>query len=292
MFANTHETCEEEKAVMRRIIIISVTMAVLLTGSLARAQVCEIVNNSFEDDGWISDITVKEPNGWDVDLPAGKFRGYVYTDWASDPYDPNNPGPYYSLTVYSQWFTTFTTGDMATVSQDVNLTNVDEVVFDLKLDTLGNTLWDPSVCTAVLLIDDEVVWEANSVGSDVRGEYLGQAYVVEARFKDGSPHKLSMGLRINVAEMLFERYAAYWDFFECVSYCDGNGLLAGDFNRDCFVDANDLQLMTDVWLEEVGLYDPYNLFRFSEVDLNGVVNFLDFTVFAENWLGNSYEQGQ
>lgn len=275
---------------MRKVKIIGVTIVVLLAGSWARAEVCGIVNGSFEDDGYIADITVTEPNGWNVNMPVGKFRGYVYTDWATDPYDPNNPGPNYSLTLYSQSFMTFAAGDMATVSQQMDLTDVDEVVFDLMLDK--NKSWDPNVCTAVLLIDDDLVWESNSVGSDVRDEYLDQAYTVEGKFKDGSPHKLSLGLRVNVAGMLFDRYYTYWDFFECVSYCDGNGLLDGDFNRDCYVDANDLELMADVWLDEVGRYDRYNLFRSDEIDPNGIVNFLDFAIFAYNWLGSSYEQGQ
>lgn len=43
----------------------------------------------------------------------------------------------------------------------------------------------------------------------------------------------------------------------------------------------------DVWLDEVGANSKYNLF--SGGDPNGIVDFLDFGVLADNWMGSSYE---
>lgn len=269
---------------MKKVAVIGVIMVMLLVGNLTQAADCEMVNGSFEDDGQIYDIVAAEPNGWDVNLPANKFGGYVYRDWPAEGS--------YNLTVYSQWFQTFDVNDMATVSQDVYLADVNQINFDLKLETYSMTPWDPNKCTAVLLIDDDVVWESSNAGSDVRGEYFDQTYAVEDKYRDEDPHKLSLGIRINVAEMLWERYITQWDFIQCTLYCEGAGLLAGDFNRDCRVDMRDLKLVADVWLSEPDQHDQYNLFKGDDVGTSGIVNFFDFAIFADTWTGGSSEQDQ
>jgi len=269
--------------VMEKVAVIGVTMVVVLAGNWAQAGVCGIVNESFEDDGSISDITAKEPNGWHGSVPANKFRGYVYTDWPTDGT--------YNLTLYSQWFETFAAGDIATVSQQVNLADVNQIVFDLKLGTYGDNDWDPNKCTAVLLIDDDLVWESSSIGSDVRGEYFEQTYTVEDKYRDEGLHKLALGIRVNVAEMLWERYITQWDFIHCTLYCGGGGFLAGDVNRDCYVDIGDLKLVADVWLDTVDTYDKYNLFRGDDLAGYGIINFRDFAIYADGWDGNMFDLG-
>ena len=59
----------------RYLIAIGVMMMALIAAGWAQAGVCEIINGGFEDDGQINDITMREPNGWDVNLPFGKFTG-------------------------------------------------------------------------------------------------------------------------------------------------------------------------------------------------------------------------
>lgn len=256
-------------------------MVMLSAGNWVQAAVCEIVNGSFEDDGWIDDVAKTEPNGWNVNMLADKFHGYVYTDW---PTDANSR---YNLTLYSEWFTTFAAADLATVSQDIYLADVNEIIFDLKLETFGFTQWDPNICTAILLIDDDVVWESNDVGSDVRGEYLDQSYMIEDKYKYEGPHKLSLGIRVNVDGMLFERYITHWDSIDCTSFSDGGDFLPGDLNRDYYVDMSDLNLVVDAWLDKVPLDHTYNLFRGDDVVVGyGTINFLDFAVFAGNWENN------
>lgn len=258
-----------------KVMVIGVMMVVLLAASQVHAEDCRIVNGSFEDDGRITDFIVKEPNGWDVNLPAGKFAGYVYRDWVTHGI--------YNLTLYSNR-ANFASGDIATVSQQVNLAAVNEVTFDLKLATDGS-IWNPNRCTAVVLIDGDAVWESNSVGLDVRGEYLDQAYTVDEKYKDGLPHILSLGMRVNVAEKLWERYYTYWDSIGCTLYCGGGALLTGDFNRDCFVDANDLGIIAQLWLEEVKPDEKCNLFHGDDFAGTGVIDFRDFAVFADRWAG-------
>jgi hypothetical protein len=279
ILANTGRT---ETVVMKNAAVIGVIMVMLSAGNPAQAAVGEIINGSFEDDGQIYDIAAREPNGWDVNVPANKFGGYVYTDWPADGS--------YNLTVYSQWFQTFDVNDMATVSQDVYLADVNQIVFDLKLETYSMTPWDPNMCTAVLLIDDNVVWESSNASSDVRGEYFDQTYTVEDKYRDEDPHKLSLGIRVNVAGMLWERYIAQWDFIQCALYCEGAGLSAGDFNRDCRVDMRDLKLVADVWLSELDPHDQYNLFKDDDAGTSGIVNFFDFAIFADTWTGGSSKQ--
>jgi hypothetical protein len=253
-------------------------MVVLLAVNSAQAKVCQIVNGSFEDDAWISNIAVKDPNGWTANVPADKFRGYVSSDWRTDGS--------YNLTLYSEFWQTFAPGDMATASQQLYLADVNEIRFDLKLDTYAFSPWDPNKCTAVVLIDDEVAWESNTTRADVRGEYRDQAITIGEKYKAPGLHKLSLGIRVNVAEQLWDRYITHWDSIECTVYCGGGGLLPGDFNRDCYVDVNDLKLVAEIWLAEVDRYDRRNLFRGDDVEGYGTINFLDFAAYASIWDGN------
>ncbi|OHB62130.1 MAG: hypothetical protein A2168_05615 [Planctomycetes bacterium RBG_13_50_24] len=268
------------------IIAVGATMLMLFAATSAQAGVCEIVNGSFEDDGPIGDIIAHEPNGWDVNVPSGQFTGKTEASWSTDGS--------FSLFLSSQWFITFDANDAAILSQEVFLDDVNEITFDLKLGTYTGTGWDPNNATAVVMIDDEVVWEPNSASSDIRGEYISQSYAVEDKYRDGNPHKLSFGLRINIdtAGGFFEFYRAWWDSIDCVIYCGGGGLLAGDFNRDCFVDANDLQQVTDVWLLEVDSDDKHNLYRDDDLAGFGTINFFDLAILADNWLISSFQEQQ
>jgi hypothetical protein len=277
---------EKERIMMRNLIAIGATMTVLFATGWAQAGVCEIINGSFEDDGQIGDITTREPNGWDVNVPSGKFTGEIDALWSTDGR--------FSLFISSQWFKAFTAGEAAIVSQDVFLKDVNEITFDLKLDTYTGLGWDPNSATAVVMIDDEVVWEPNIASSDIRGLYTGQRYAVEDKYRDENQHKLSFGLRINIDTTagFFEFYRVWWDSIECVIYCNGRGLLAGDFNRDCYVDVNDLELVTDLWLHEVDSYDKYNLFQDDDLAGYGTINFFDFAILADNWLLRSYQEQQ
>ena len=255
-------------------------MVMLSVGNRAQANACEIINGSFESDGRISDIVVLEPNGWDVNMPADKLGGEIDARWSTDGS--------FSLAVFSKWFTTFAAGDMAAVSQQITLTDAKEIKFDLKLDTSMGTEWDPNKCTAVMMIDDDVVWQSNNAGSDVRGEYLGQTYTVENKYKDQAQHKLSFGLRVNLSEMLFDYYIARWDSIECTSLAEGEDFLRADVNLDYYVDTDDLNLIVGAWLDKVPLEHTYNLFRGDDVVVGyGTINLFDFAVFAEIWERNS-----
>ena len=271
---------------MRNLIAIGAAMLMLFAAGWAQAGVCEIVNGSFEDDGTINDIVAQEPNGWDVNAPSGKFTGKTEASWSTDGR--------FSLFLSSRWFTAFVAGDAAIVSQDVFLDDVNEITFDLKLNTYTGLGWDPSKATAVVMIDDEIVWEPNSASSDIRGVYAGQSYAVQDKYRDEKPHKLSFGLRVNVdtENGFVEFYRVWWDSIECVIYCGGGGLLAGDFNRDCVVDANDLDQASDVWLLEVESDDKHNLFRDDDLAGYGTINFFDLAILADNWLHSSYKEQQ
>jgi len=270
---------------MRNLIAVGAIMLMLSAAGLANAEVCEIVNGSFEDDGTINDIMAQEPNGWEPNVPSGTFTASIDTAWST--------AGRFSLVIYSQWFTAFDAND-AMVSQDIFLDDVNEITFDLNLGTYTGLAWDPNIATAVVMIDNQIVWEPNSASADIKGEYIGQSYAVEEKFRDGNPHKLSVGLRINIdtEDGFFEFYLVRWDSIECVIYCGGGGLLAGDFNRDCIVDVNDLQQVTDVWLLEVDSDDKHNLFRDDDLAGYGTINFFDLAIFADNWLLRSFQEPQ
>jgi hypothetical protein len=271
---------------IRNFIAVGAIMSVLLAAGWANAEVCEIFNGSFEDDGPINDIKAREPNGWEPNVPSGKFTASIDASWSMDGQ--------FSLFLSSIWFKAFDANDAAIVSQDVFLGDVNEITFDLKLDTYTGHAWDPNIATAVVMIDDQIVWELNSATADIRGEYIDQSYAVQDKFRDGNPHKLSLGLKINVDTQngFIEYYRLRWDSIDCVIFCDGGGLLAGDFDRNCLVDAGDLQQVADIWLLEVESADKYNLFRDDDLDGIGTINFYDLAILADNWLLTSYIEQQ
>jgi len=254
------------------------------TGSHVRAD-CAVVNGSFESHGLVDNIYVRGLDGWDVQLPEGMFSGRIVTAWSTD-------GPH-SLMLSANWLVTFAGGELGTVSQVILLNDVDRIVFDLKLETSGSG-WDPAACTAVVLVDNDVVWESNFDRADIRGEYRDQAYVVDDKYRDGQLHRLAFGLRVNAGGMFWTTYTGYWDSIRCASRACSGGPWTGDFNRDCVVDVDDLMMMAGQWLTEVPLDSPYNLS--TTVDENsrgaGTVNFLDWAAFSSNWLAGGVVQGQ
>ena len=266
---------------MKSVMAIGAIMVMLLAVNLARSEDCGIVNPSFEDDGAIGNISVEEPNGWIVDIPDGNFVGYIYTDWRTDGF--------YCLTLFTKKKLWLLEGDTATVSQQIDLAAVSEITFDVKLDTAFG-VWDPAVCSAVLLIDGDVVWRSNSVGPDVRGVYLGQVYAVEDRYRTAGLHTLSLGMRMNDDKYFYTEsmYKLQWDNVGCSLFCGGAPLLKGDINRDCCVDANDLKLLAGLWLSDgVDPNDAANLSGVGDDPTSyATIDFRDFANYAAAWPGD------
>ncbi|MBN2181394.1 MAG: hypothetical protein JW715_05735 [Sedimentisphaerales bacterium] len=270
----------------RNLIVIGAMMAMLLAANPTQADICEIVNGSFEDNGRINNLADQDPNGWIAEIPPGQFTAKTDASWSTDGS--------FSLNIASQWFQAFTAGDTAKVSQQICLADVDEIKFDMKLETYTGAKWNPNDVTVFVMIDDNIVWEPNNAVPDIRGIHLEQVYEVEDQYRADELHTISFGLMVNVdtASGFFEFYRAWWDNIESVLICNGGGVLAGDFNRDCYVDMNDLKLAADVWLAEVPASDRYNLNQDDDTETNGIVNFMDFSILAGNWLLNSYPQEQ
>jgi hypothetical protein len=256
---------------MKTVKFFAVVMIMLVMVQGTQAGVSLIMNGSFEADGIVNDIAVESPRRWcDVNIPSGKFRGEINSDWSAK----GN----YSLSLYSV-YATFTAGDMATVSQQVYLTDVDEIIFDLKLGTLAGYAWDPVQRSALLLIDGDVVWNSSDWTPDASGEYRNQMIDVNEIYKDESPHTLSLAMRVNVTgtEFYFQ-YLSRWDFVKFDAHCGGFGYLPEDINHDCYVDIFDLRMLAGQWLaEELNL--EYDLFHDDE----DIINFPDFASFASYW---------
>jgi len=265
---------------MMRSVLQRVFVALLFVAAgPAGVAVCEIVNGSFEDDGYIADVNETDPNGWRADVSTDKFAGYVYTDWATDGI--------YNLTLHSLR-ATFEAGDMVSVSQELELSQVDEIIFDVKLDS-DLSAWDPNVGSAVVLIDGDVVWTSDGQVVEGAAELIDQRCPVADKYRTAGLHTLSLGLRMNADGMFWERYYTDWDRVELTLLCGGGGLLPGDFNGDCVVDANDLTWMGVMWLADVAADSPYNLLDEDE-GADATVNGFDFAVFGANWLHSSLVQ--
>lgn len=260
---------------MKKTTVTAAVMVMLLLAQRTQAGVSLIMNGSFEDDGIINDIAVKAPRRWcDVNIPSDKFGGWVNTLWKTH----GN----YSLSLYSG-FVTFTAGDMITVSQQVYLTDVNQIIFDLRLGTIAGYLWDPGKRSALLLIDGNVVWDSSDFIPDVSGEYRNQMVDVNEIYKNAGPHTLSLAMRANVSEIeWFFQYLAQWDFVKFDTRCGGFGYLPEDLNHDCYVDMLDLKVLAGQWLAEE-LNEEYDLFQDEEV----IINFHDFAMFASYWQDNT-----
>jgi len=267
---------------MRSVVQLVLAVLLLVAAGPVAVAVCEVVNGSFEENGYIANVGQAEPNDWTAAVSPDRFAGYVDTDWPTDGV--------YNLTLHSL-YAKFDTGDMATVSQAVDLSIADEIVFDVKL-RAERSAWDPNICSAVVLIDGEVVWTSDEQVPNDEGELIDQRYQVESQYRTAGPHEVSLGLRVNKAGWLWERYYTDWDFVALTLLCGGGGFLPGDFNGDCFVDVDDLTTMAVMWLADVPADSPYNLSAIDEDGTDGTVNNFDFAVFGANWLGSSLVQTQ
>lgn len=243
-------------------------MVMLLVNNSAQAGVSVIMNGSFENNGLISDITAKAPQRWcDVNLPSGKFGGWVGTNWKTH-HD-------YSLSLFSEIFEPISAGDMAMVSQQVYLKDVNEIIFDLKLGTTVGSGWDPNKRSALVLIDANIVWDSNDLGD---GEYTIEINGID--INDENLHTLSLAMRANVSETeWFYEYLAQWDFVKFDTHCGGFGYLPEDISRDCYVNEFDLEMLAGQWLAE-NPAEKYDLFE----DSKDIVNFRDYAILADSWL--------
>lgn len=265
---------------MKKRTVIVAVMIMFLAGNSAQAGVSLIMNGSFEDDGYIADITTHDPNGWfDVNVPAGKFAGWVSSDWVTSGS--------YNLTLSSFWYTGFEANDIAMVSQEVFLTDVNEIIFDLNLQGYPK-IWDPGKRTALVMIDGVEVWNSDDYPYPTNGEYINQVIPVDVL--DKNLHKLSLCIRADVNEISTDtQYYALWDSIELNCHCGGFGFLLEDFSRNCYVDMSDVYMLANVWLNEIEEDDPdgrYNLYRNDEMRPRGYINFFDFAVFSNSSDGN------
>ena len=276
---------------MKRLVFITLVIFLLLLVQQIQAGVSVIMNGSFDNGGAISDISVKAPYRWcDLDLPPSKFCGWV-SNVTDGPWPAH--GDYY-LVLCSYAYATFDINDMGTISQQVYLTDVNEITFNVKLDTTYNDPWDPAKRTAVMLIDDEVVWESNSVGTDVRGDYFDRVYNVEQKYKDANSHKLSLALRANPAGAGYTvvDYRAKWDYVRFNTHCGGYGYLPEDLNNDCTVDTGDVKILARQWLT-LGPWWPADANERCDLfeDDEYIVNNRDFSNFALRWRADSDANG-
>ncbi len=262
---------------MKKAVFIIAVMFMMLLSNTTKGGVSLVMNGSFENDGEIAPITTENtPQYWcDVNIPTGKFLCWVNTDWST--YGDGN-----SLTFYSE-LTAFVAGDMAMVSQQVYLEeDVNQIIFDLKLGAAGGYPWDPDKRSALVLIDNDIIWDSGDWPADANGEYRNQPVDINDVYKDGNWHTLKLAIRSNVSETeWFYEYTARWDFIKFDKYCGGFGYLWEDLNLDCYVDILDLKLLAEHWLAD----DPneeYDLFQDSFVD------FYDFASLAEYWMCNTY----
>lgn len=244
-------------------------------------QVSLIMNGSFEQNGkTIDDITTEVPLYWcDVNVPAGKFNGKIKDDWWTHSGD----GTDLSLELRSR-AASLNVGDYAEVSQNVFIENdVKALTFDLKLTTLGGEPWTADQRSAFVKIDNEIIWNSDSLPIDANGEYIGTVIIDSNNFSsylDANEHTLSLGMRSNIKDFAFEFYITKWDFVKFDKYCGGLGYLASDLNMDCYVDLEDFSVLALQWLSApAGIKD--------DLIEDGVIDNADLAILADEWLYNT-----
>ena len=261
---------------MQKFLVLVLVMFFAGTTVLGQVRNSLVRNGSFEYDGASIDyITADDaPRYWcDVNLVEDKFGASLWSGGLTE-------GNYY-LRVYCTDYGEFNQGDMGLISQEVYLDDANEIIFDLQLSTPYGDEWDPLKRSAVVAIDGNVVWESNSVGTDVRGLYEGQVCTIPQGYKNGQTHIVSVGIRINSGTDGFPiEYDSEWDFVKFDVHCGGFGHLAADLNQDCYVTLADLAVLGLSWMSE-----PAS----AKDDLyeDGIVDNLDLALFAEDWLFNT-----
>ena len=245
---------------MKKILVILILLAPLPIQAASL-----IINGSFEADGLI-DLEDDPLTGWDVNIP-GNFGGDIEDNWSS--HDGN------SLRIYSDLYGSYSAGDTAYIFQQVDLTDANELIFDMYLYELYGS-WLGSDVTAFVSIDDSsnYIWtsdvEADGAYYDVNvplGSYTGI-------------HTLHFGMRVNVSGTLSASYRILWDFIKFDAYCGGFGYLASDLNRDCYVDFADFSIIAVNWFrDDLQPEDDY-----FDIDTDGIIDFLDLLVLADEWV--------
>ncbi len=232
-----------------------------------------IRNGSFERDGAISDISTFAPRyWWDVNLPDTENFGSKVTDGWSTCGD-------HSLLLYSDLFAACGAGEMAFVSQDVLMDEVQELTFDVRLvSSFGG--WNADVRTALVLLDDQVIWNSDEFTPDANDELRDMQVLLDVN--DGNMHTLSLAMVSDIDEESpdFVEYRVYWDFVKFNLYCDGMGYLREDIDHDCDVDFDDFALLAQHWLTPDAAY-RYDLYEDSEVDV------FDLNKLADHWLNTT-----
>jgi len=262
---------------MKRVILTALVLVLVPSAHRTLAGVSMIMNGSFENNGHqIADITAEAPKRWcDVNIPSGKFNGWVGTEWSSHGY---NGGDSNCLTLYSG-FGEFSKGEKAMVSQQVYLKDVNEIIFDVKLVTVAGGAWPEGKRSAIMIIDgNDIIWDSNTMEPNDAGLY--HVEVNDIDINDTNLHTLSLCLKVNIDEAYaFDEYLARWDFISFDTYCRGFGYLPEDLNQDCIVDSRDFALLARLWLIE----NPNERYDLVWVD-KAIIDRFDLGAFTEYWL--------
>jgi hypothetical protein len=257
-------------------------LVVLFGVNLSEGGVSVVMNGSFEDDNWTGpqDIIVLCPKGWpEIYVPQNtsgyytKFGGYVGRAWKEH-------GDH-SLTLYSKSTGTFVEGDNAFLCQDVYLDDVNSIDFTVNLTTdyPADCNWSNHEFSVFIGIDGIVVWDSlNELPAGGNGEYAGRVDNIE--ISDGQPHVLAIGMISNntTSYPYYITYLASVDFVRFDTHCGGFGYLAGDLDRNCYVDFTDYAMLADKWLGDANELGGYGM------PDEGVVDEYSLAIIAEEWL--------
>lgn len=164
--------------------------------------VAEITNPGFEEGSWESDWTFAAEGQMSYNRASQGLNG----------------GGIYHLQLFSIYQQTVYSGNYVTASQDINLTNVDTLKFDARLD--GPFGWATDIAIAEVLIGDDVVWS-----SHLGGDYFNTSVPVTGY---SGLHTLSLRNRVYLTKHVANVQIANFDNFRlevAVSPgdVDGNG---------------------------------------------------------------------
>lgn len=263
---------------MKRITAFAAMLFVCLLVNRLGATVSIVKNGSFEyDDNLILTLDSQTPKYWcDANIPTDDFTAYVNDNWSS--HGPQGEAGH-SLTFASIYDVTFEAGQTAYISQQVYPADVSILAFDVHLTSeYGSSWdWDPCAFSAVVMIDDEPIWDSNQLDFIGNGTY--HVEINDINIADEGLHLLTLAMKANAttSEPYWIQYILRWDFVKFDTYCGGLGYLPHDFDRDCYVDIYDMQILAAEWLSSQS--PQFDLFADYEDD----IDFRDFAVFAAHW---------
>lgn len=249
----------------------------LLIGSIVLIFNCIVIKAECPLDHFLIGVNPDGINGTDDDLKLFVDCGEIYRH--SDPLDNQDPTwaywhyPLYYSVIYHNY-------------------NIGEPGFDtIKAD-------DPNHClSGTPMVDYDIIVEVVSISPGTTGTFVGTPAFTLSKAGDSFNHSSFADPHMHFTWRAPTNTRLYWVTFQLYDALDKyqpsdkfsivfiQDPPAGDLAVDGVVDINDLSQFCYYWLQDNGSKSN-DYYERADANRDGLVNFADFALLANNWLTN------